>query len=280
MPTQNRARQGGQSGPIQTEAAATGGSQSSGRPTHRRAQQPQTQAQHQRPSSSHLPPHTPQPTQPMAQQPPQWQPPSQTVGDSTWSTAAANQHTAHAGTQQHQPWPTAGHQQTHQPATQASTQPQAEATVWEAFVPPHQLRPLPHSTATQPVQQPQPQQPAGQQSLAAIHSKPTALYHRVFQPSHQGGSTPPQPQQPAQQEYADPWRWPLPTAGRPTTTAAAADRPATTAHQSTSSYRPMGAQLPPALRPQHRPMARRPRHTTAPASWRSEHATHTTPAIP
>ena len=83
------------------------------------------------------------------------------------------------------PRPTAGHHQmSPQLTAQVNDQPHAAATVWEALVPPSQLRPLPHSTATQSAQQPEPHQPAGPQmphqeppqSLAAVHSKPTALY--------------------------------------------------------------------------------------------------------
>ena len=184
-PTQHRARQGGQSGPMATEAAATGGSQTSGQPSHHRVQQPQTQSQYQRPRSSQPPLQPPQPVQPTAQQSPQWQPQVQAAVSSTWPAATTSPHTAHAGTQQQQPRPTAGHHQmSPQLTAQVNDQPHAAATVWEALVPPSQLRPLPHSTATQSAQQPEPHQPAGPQmphqeppqSLAAVHSKPTALY--------------------------------------------------------------------------------------------------------
>ena len=46
-PTQDRTRQGGQSGPIPAEAAAAGGSQTNGQTSHQRAQQPQSQPQYQ-----------------------------------------------------------------------------------------------------------------------------------------------------------------------------------------------------------------------------------------
>ena len=188
-PTQNRTRQGGRSGPIPAEAAAAGEARPADRlPTREPSGHMRSTSGHtstsplrsrrnnhsQPPKSSHRGnhKHKQRPEAPGQQRTPDPRPHTRGNSDSS-----------------HSPWQ----------GMQKDTQPHTGATTWEVLVPPSQLRPVPHATTERSPQQPtaqqsagpQPPQPAQQQSLAAIHSKPTALYRQVFQPGHRGGEHPP-----------------------------------------------------------------------------------------